>query len=282
MAFFYPLVAFTVYIHWLNPLFISILPLLVRIFPHLMAILKTVKTECSSIDVCRCQDGAIEFRVTGAAHAWWHPRLHLTEYVWDAIAAAVLFHPAQQPRSLLMLGLGGGTALRTLRCLLPDLKITAVEIDPGMIALAREYMALDELEIEVVQGDAYQFITGHGKTYDVVFDDVYRSGVSDVERPKPFNAPLAKQLQKLVDPTGIFALNLCLGVGHRKQQSWARNIFATHFQESRVVKPWLGANEVLIGGAQLGPISAVRSAGARFPESEDQLNWRKIQSRKLT
>ena len=91
-----------------------------------MRLLTTRNTSFQSIAVWGDRR-EVEFRVTGAIHAWWHRDHFLTGLAWDNIAAGVLSHPGR-PGSLLMLGLGGGTSLRTLRHLLPDLDITAVEI----------------------------------------------------------------------------------------------------------------------------------------------------------
>ena len=72
------------------------------------------------------------------------------------IAAAALLGKNDPPRSVLMLGLAGGTAFRILRHLLPDCRLTAIDIDPEIVGLAREHMDLDALGIEVVIGDAYR------------------------------------------------------------------------------------------------------------------------------
>ena len=63
---------------------------------------------------------ATEFRVAGAVHAWFHRRRFLTGLAWDLIAAGALLGKKHPPRSVLMLGLAGGTAFRVLRHLLPD------------------------------------------------------------------------------------------------------------------------------------------------------------------
>ena len=75
-----------------------------------------------------------EFRVAGAIHAWWHEKKYLTGLAWDNLAAASLLRPAGPPRSILMLGLAGGTAMRILRHLLPDCRLVAVDIDHAAAA----------------------------------------------------------------------------------------------------------------------------------------------------
>jgi spermidine synthase len=98
---------------------------------------------------------ATEFRVAGAVHAFHHRHRFLTGLVWDMLTASALLGKRDEPRSLLMLGLAGGTTLRILRHLLPSCRFTAIDIDGEMVRLARRHMALDATGVEVIVGDAY-------------------------------------------------------------------------------------------------------------------------------
>ena len=51
--------------------------------------------------------------------------------------SALFVNPA--PRSMLIIGLGGGTLPRTLRQVVPDTQIDVVEIDPAVVRVARRY-----------------------------------------------------------------------------------------------------------------------------------------------
>ena len=86
----------------------------------------TETTDFQRIEVWGSQD-EVEFRVAGAIHATWHKTRFLTGMAWDAITAGVMLRAGDPPKRLLMLGLGGGTALRQLRHFIPKLEITALE-----------------------------------------------------------------------------------------------------------------------------------------------------------
>jgi spermidine synthase len=124
-----------------------------------MKIIERVCTHYNEVDVWETETG-IDFEVAGGTHATWDRERILSDYAWDAITAAALLREKAPPRSLLMLGLGGGTAIRQLKHFAPGMRITAVEIDAKMVDLARRYMALDEMDIDVVVGDAYAYIAG--------------------------------------------------------------------------------------------------------------------------
>lgn len=128
---------------------------------------------------------AAEVRVAGAIHAWHHQKRFLTGLAWDLLAAAALLHPSGNPKSVLMLGVAGGTALRTLRHLLPDVELTGVDLDRELIDIARKEMRLSDHGTEIHIADAYQWLRNqHGK-YDVVIDDLYLAGADDVYDPSP-------------------------------------------------------------------------------------------------
>jgi spermidine synthase len=222
----------------------------------------------------------IEFRVTGAVHAWWARDHFLTGLAWDNIAAGVLSHPGQL-RSLLMLGLGGGTSLRTLRHLLPDLEITAVEIDGDMISLAREFMGLDEIGANIVTGDAYAWLKKNRRKFDVVFDDVYGVTSDDVIRPGLYTPELLAALQRSLAKDGIFAANLVVGKGHRRMQTEFRRFFGAHFPEVRSITTEASLNECLVGGRKLKPWSEIRERCTDFPDNTDYCFWRRLRSRRM-
>ncbi|MFM8458899.1 MAG: hypothetical protein ACKOB0_08150, partial [Chthoniobacterales bacterium] len=102
-----------------------------------------VRTAHQDLEVWK-SDLATEFRVAGAVHAFYHRCRFLTGLVWDMLAAAALLGEREEPRSVLMLGLAGGTSLRTLRHLLPSCRFTAIDIDGEIVRLARRHMALDD------------------------------------------------------------------------------------------------------------------------------------------
>lgn len=98
---------------------------------------------------------ATEFRVAGAIHASYHKKRFLTGLAWDLLAAAAMLRPSGKPASILMLGVTGGTALRTLRHLLPEVSLTGIDLDAELIALAEKEMHLAETGAEIVIADAY-------------------------------------------------------------------------------------------------------------------------------
>jgi len=97
----------------------------------------------------------------------------------------LLFHP--RPRRVLAIGLGGGFTLRAAIHHPEPERITAVEIDPQVVAAARRHFAafndraLDEPRVRLVINDGRNFIDGTRERFDVITSEppnIWVAGVS--------------------------------------------------------------------------------------------------------
>jgi spermidine synthase len=250
---------------------------------HVRAMLRkvmTVETRFQPLEIWR-SDQAVEFRVAGAVHAWHHESRFLTGQAWDLIAASALLRKAGPPKSVLMLGLAGGTTFRTLRHLLPDCRLTAVDIDAEIVALARVHMDLDACGSEVVIDDAYGWLARNERKFDVVIDDIYLAGRDDVFRPQGAGEGTLGLLRRAVADGGIFAMNLVTGEGHRQVQSAARVMLREAFPTVRSLRTKEAQNEVLVAGAEVGTGRALGVYESMFGHSGDRALWKRIRVRKL-
>lgn len=245
-----------------------------------MARIKSVETAFQRVEVWE-SDQETEFRVEGAVHAWWHRKRLLTGLAWDNLAAAALLRPAGPPRSILMLGLAGGTAFRVLRHLLPEVELTAIDIDQGIVELAQRHMDLDSNRIEIHYADAYEWLRSNKRRFDVVIDDIYLAGKTDVFRPHLWSSEHLSILRKAVAPGGLLTANLITGKGHRAMQSHSRNILKTSFPMLRSVTTPLSLNETLVAGEDVLSGCYLYPWLEKFPERRDRVLWENIRIKKL-
>ncbi len=86
---------------------------------------------------------------------------------------AIAYRPAAE--SLLMIGLGGGRTSWYLHRFMPDLRVTAVELDPQVIELAEKYFGLqNEANYRLATGDGRIFLMKEKQQYDLILIDAYR------------------------------------------------------------------------------------------------------------
>jgi spermidine synthase len=230
--------------------------------------------------VVRKRQQRIDFDVEGATFATWHPVRFLTGYSWDAITAGCLLHPGRA-RSLLLLGLAGGTVIRQLSRGMKELRCTSVEIDPALVMLGQKYMELDPGCTEIIIDDAYLFLARSRRRFDIIIDDVYRTGPDDVERPDIPIADVLGRIHRRLAPGGISIMNFVIGDHHDALYNRARTLFCERFPAVTMIQPPKGYNAILVGGEQLRNSVAIRAGALHFPHTADQRIWQALKARRL-
>ncbi|GLV46168.1 uncharacterized protein CBL_02884 [Carabus blaptoides fortunei] len=123
----------------------------------------------------------------------------------------------QTGSKIVVIGLGGGGLCTFLNHILPELSITAVDIDAAMLRIANEYFGLPQNnKLQVLIEDGLKFLENaveKGSTFDAILFDVDSKdptlGMSCP--PKEFLERNAlENVQKCLSSNGIFILNLVL------------------------------------------------------------------------
>ncbi len=80
-----------------------------------------------------------------------------------------------RPESVLLLGLGGGSVIKYLRRRYPRARLTAVEIDPVMIDIARRHFHIKQVRnLKIVNEDAVKFIKETKEKFGLILVDCYQ------------------------------------------------------------------------------------------------------------
>ncbi|MDP1606096.1 MAG: fused MFS/spermidine synthase [Rhodocyclaceae bacterium] len=103
-----------------------------------------------------------------------------------AMMTALLLRPAADwPRSVLLIGLGAASLTKFLHRHRPDAKLTVVEIEPAVVAVARQNFKLPEEDerLRIVIGDGAEFVAASQQSFDLIlvdgFDADARTGMLD-------------------------------------------------------------------------------------------------------
>lgn len=122
-----------------------------------------------------------------------------------AMMAFLLFRPAV--RDIALIGLGGGSIPKFIHRRLPECRMTALEINPEVVAAARGFFQLppDDERLEIITGDGAAWVYEHPNSQDVLFVDGYDAQriVEDLASPAFYAA-----VRALLRPGGIAAFNL--------------------------------------------------------------------------
>lgn len=121
-----------------------------------------------------------------------------------AMMAALLF--VDDPRSVLMLGLGGGSQARFLRHHFPDASITAWEQDEAVAAIARRHFGMHgDDAVRIVTEDACGIVDLVGPAVDLLLLDLFGTGGMS---PWMREGRLYKGCRRRLAPGGVLAANL--------------------------------------------------------------------------
>jgi spermidine synthase len=148
-----------------------------------------------------------ELRIDGTTASWFDPSLPLTGSVWDALAAPLLLLPPARRRSVLVVGLGGGSAARVVRALAPSCRIAGIEKSREVLAAARRWFDLDALGVEVIVDDAQAWLARSRRRFDLVIEDVFVGRGRMVRKPDWLPVPGLSLAARRLAPGGLLVSN---------------------------------------------------------------------------
>jgi spermidine synthase len=166
--------------------------------------------------------------------------------------AGFLINP--EVRRFMMMGLGGGVITNFLFERFPELEIDAVEIDPEVVRLAREFFGVpDHPRYRTHVGDGRSFIERAAAPWDMIMLDAF-SGVFvpyHLRTKQAYEACLAK-----LTPTGVVVANL-----HNQSARYPfdRQTLAAVFPQRYAFKSELGNQTSLVASAAKGRVGVYRT-----------------------
>jgi spermidine synthase len=171
-------------------------------------------------------------------------------------------------RSLLDLGLAGGTIVHAFRVQKPEVAITGVELDPVILEVARRHFALEGANLTAVEADARVFLGRAGAPYDAIVVDVFRGPhVPFTCGTREFFA-LAKSR---LDPGGALMMNVAVLSAHDRALLGLLNTAASVFAETLVWHPQGSHNWFVLASETRGLAGRL----ARNPVPDDMAELRR-------
>jgi spermidine synthase len=130
-----------------------------------------------------------------------------------AIMGFLLFH--EQPKHILIVGLGGGSLSKFCYRAFPHARITSVEISADVIALRKEFLIPDDDErFQIVHADAAEYLMRPEVQADVILLDGYDAdGLPESLSSESFYA----RCWQVLGEQGVLAANLWGGERNRRQ-----------------------------------------------------------------
>jgi predicted membrane-bound spermidine synthase len=141
-------------------------------------------------------------------HSVYNPSYVLSYGIWDYFLMAPYFNSppftADRVRSLLLIGLAAGTISSEHTAIYGNIPIDGVEIDPQIIAVGRQWFAMNQPNLNAVAADGRYYLAAVDKRYDVICVDAYRPPYI------PFHLTTREfflQVRDHLNPDGVVAIN---------------------------------------------------------------------------
>lgn len=147
----------------------------------------------------------LRFGVEGAAQSTVKPDdpRHLALPYARLVPACLAF--VENPRRMLIAGLGGGSLPRFFHHHFPEMEIDVVELDAAVVEVAREYCGLvEDGRLRVHVEDGRDFVETHG-SYDVVVLDTY--GANSIP-PHLSTLEFLTGVRAALSPAGVAIANI--------------------------------------------------------------------------
>jgi len=119
------------------------------------------------------------------------------------------FETIQKMESILVLGVAGGSVIKTLANEIHFKgKITGVEIDPEIIEIANTYFSLNKIpNLKIIIDDAFEFVLKTDENFDLIIIDIFQ----DTKMPNfLFEKFFIDRIGSLLKPSGYILFNTML------------------------------------------------------------------------
>ena len=141
------------------------------------------------------------------------------------------FSAVKDMNHILVLGVAGGSVIKTL---VNEIgyknKITAVEIDPAVVEIAKKYFQLDTIpNLELIIDDAFEFILRTNLCYDLIIVDIF----SDTTMPNfLFENFFVNRLGEILVDGGKILFNTMIlsEADNTRNKNYLQNIDQTEFE----------------------------------------------------
>jgi len=167
-----------------------------------------------------------------------------------------------QPRSVLIVGLGGGTLPRILTKILPEVRIDVVEIDPAVVRVAQQYFSFTPSErTRVIEADGRVYVKRairEKRQYDLVMLDAFDH---EYIPEHLLTQEFLREVKTLLAPGGVLAANTFSSSRLYDHESVTyASVFGTFFNLKRDNRVILWANGALPTPQQLEANSRIHQA----------------------
>ena len=144
----------------------------------------------------------------GVLHSQYNPSQVITGSVWDLLLLPALCVPEKHIKRVLVLGVGGGSVLHQLSCLLSPNILIGIELSEEHIFVAKQYFSLTQSHIVLHRADAVSWLKAYqGPPFDLIIDDLYGHDGGEPVRAVPLTEAWVNTMLSNLSDEGVLVTN---------------------------------------------------------------------------
>lgn len=194
-----------------------------------MAILWQKQTHDTKFEV-RTAGRSRRLYSNGVFHSQYHPERPHSGGVWDLLVIPSFFRPPGRVQRVLLLGVGGGSAIHVLRHFVGPAEIIGVELSKTHLQLARQFFGITKNMATLHHADAVQWLQDYdGPPFDLIIDDLFgneEGSARAVPADKPWCTTLLSHLKK----NGTLVMNFIGSKALKQSACVSEPAIARHFK----------------------------------------------------
>jgi predicted membrane-bound spermidine synthase len=150
-------------------------------------------------------------------HTQYRPDRALGGGYWDLLSLAALLYPEGSIRRVLVLGVGGGAVIHSLRALVNPSRITGVELDPVHVQIMKKFFLFQgkgsDPFVDLKVMDARDFVRQYSKggtrkpKFDLIIEDLYFERNGGAIRAVVMDKAWMTALRRCLAPDGMLVCN---------------------------------------------------------------------------
>ena len=182
--------------------------------------------------------------------------------------AGLLYPP--EPRSVLLVGLGGGAIVHFLNHYFPELRLDVVELDPVVVMVARDYFGTTEnARTRIFVADGSDFLQRDAAEYDLILLDAYLHPGAETDKsghPRRLQTQaFYRSLYEHLRPGGVVLFNL---IARGDEQAYIASMCRAFANTELLWAPSRG-NVIAVGAPSTIPDEATLQARAHKLDARD-------------
>ena len=157
-----------------------------------------------------------------------------------------------EPRRIMIVGLGGGTLPMFLRKHYPQAAIDAVDIDPDVVMVAKNFFGFrEDARMRAFVGDGREFVERFRQPYDLIFLDAFSS---DSVPPHLTTQEFLRAVRRAVKPSGVVIGNIWSRYSNPQYDSMVRT-YQEVFDDLYILDVPGAGNKILLALPRRQPLT---------------------------